>query len=106
MSRESNVEIFIDTERTVRENKILLESVENTIKKQKLYPAGSAIILEKGNVQNTKIIVSGKRTLEKSYILPAVQLFLKRETFRIRKSLCQAKELSRPLSLTRVKRFV
>ena len=64
MSRETNVEIFKDTERTVRENKTLLKSVENTIKKQKLYPAGSAIILEKGNVQNTKIIVSGKRTLE------------------------------------------
>ena len=64
MSRTTNVEIFKDTERTVRENKTLLESVENTIKKQKLYPAGSAIILEKGNVQNTKIIVSGKRTLE------------------------------------------
>ena len=64
MSRESNVEIFKDTERTVRENKTLLESVENTIKKQKLYPVDSAIILEKGNVQNTKIIVSSKRTLE------------------------------------------
>ena len=34
MSRETNVEIFKDTERTVRENKTLIESVENTIKKQ------------------------------------------------------------------------
>ena len=64
MSRETNVEIFKDTERTVRENKTLIESVENTIKKQKLYPAGSAITLEKRSGQNAKIIVSGKRTLE------------------------------------------
>ena len=64
MSRETNVEIFKDTERTVRENKTLIKSVENTIKKQKLYPADSAITLEKRSGQNAKIIVSGKRTLE------------------------------------------
>ena len=64
MSRETNVEIFKDTERIIRENKSLIKSVENTIKKQKLYPAGSAITLEKRSGQNTKIIVSGKRTLE------------------------------------------
>ena len=64
MSRETNVEIFKDTERIIRENKSLIKSVENTIKKQKLYPADSAITLEKQGIQNTKIIVSGKRTLE------------------------------------------
>ena len=42
----------------------MIESVENTIKKQKLYPADSAIALEKRSGQNAKIIVSGKRTLE------------------------------------------
>ena len=53
MSRESNVEIFKDTERNVRENKTLIESVENTIKKQKLYSAGSVTIAGQGVVSWT-----------------------------------------------------
>ena len=64
MSRATNMEIFKDTERTVRKNKTLLKSVENTIKEQKLYTADSTIVHEKRSVQNAKIIVSGKRTLE------------------------------------------
>lgn len=64
MSRVSNVEIFNDTERIVQENKSLLDSVENTIKNQKLYPADCKMILEKCSEREARIIVSGKRTLE------------------------------------------
>ena len=64
MSRVSNVEIFNDTERIVQENKSLLDSVENTIKNQKHYPADCKMILEKCSEREARIIVSGKRTLE------------------------------------------
>lgn len=64
MSRVINVDVFKDTERTVRENKTLIESVENTKKNQEFYPADCDINLEKRSGKDAKIFVSGKRTLE------------------------------------------
>ena len=42
----------------------MLDSVENTIKNQKLYPADCKMILEKCSEREARIIVSCKRTLE------------------------------------------
>lgn len=65
ISREINAEVFRDTEEMIRKSEILLDSIENTKKRQIFYPADGEIGLpSKNKKKEAEIIVSGKRTLE------------------------------------------
>lgn len=64
--RTKNAEIFKDTERMYRSNKILKEAIKNSIENQKLILASDVVEFEVPDVREGKVAVSGKRTLEAS----------------------------------------
>lgn len=64
--KEKNAEIFKDTERMYRSNKILKDAVEHSIQNQRLILATDPVDFEPPDVREGKVVVSGKRTLEAS----------------------------------------
>lgn len=66
MGRQENVEIFEDTFALCKQNSTLLNAIEQSTKKQKLYPEGIECAEKQAitYARPAKIIVSSKRTLE------------------------------------------
>lgn len=66
MGRQENVEIFEDTFALCKQNSTLRNAIEQSTKKQKLYPEGIQCAEKQAIIyaRPAKIIVSSKRTLE------------------------------------------
>lgn len=66
MSRETNVEIFKDTEKLIRTNKKLMESVKKSTEQQKLIREDDKVMVPsiKKYEDDARVIVSKKRTFE------------------------------------------
>ena len=66
MGRQENIEIFEDTFALCKRNSTLRDAIEQSAKKQKLYPKGVECTEKQAitYAQPAKIIVSPKRTLE------------------------------------------
>ena len=66
MGRQENVEIFEDTFALCKQNSTLLNAIEQSTKKQKLYPEGIECAEKQAitYARPAQIIVSSKRTLE------------------------------------------
>ena len=66
MSRETNVEIFKDTEKLIRTNKKLIESVKKSTEQQKLIREDDKVMVPsiKKYEDDARVIVSKKRTFE------------------------------------------
>lgn len=66
MGRQENVEIFEDTFALCKQNSTLRNAIEQSTKKQKLYPEGIECAEKQAIIyaRPAKIIVSSKRTLE------------------------------------------
>lgn len=62
--RQNNIEVFNDTIVSINSNKMLQESLQKSIKSQKLYLENDVIEFEEGKKRDGKVVVSTKRSFE------------------------------------------